>query len=401
MRVIFFILLIITAISTAFFSLSNNEYIIIQWLGFSIEISPILVVISLSSILMISILILHFLLFLKNIPSSLKKHYKEKQDHDDLLLLLDGFEAVYSEDLVKIAKISKKIDAKKDHSQIKLMKPLLLLLNVKINEAKYKIDLNCEEVLDNSYQELLKVQEYKIMGLKGLVTLRVNNKRYHDALFYAEKAYLEQPKSDWLLKYLIKIYMVLEFYELAEKSILKAEGYRFINKEEANDHLLQCYVSNANHVIASGDVKKAILLLEKALKIDPAHLEAVFTLARLYSRDDNKRAAHKVVERAWKKNQSIELARFLLKIYSSYKADKKAKLLENLIDLAPENKTGYLSLAELYIEEGMMMQARAVMDKLLALHAPDSYMSKIMALIETKTQNNHSIIANWLSKIYE
>ena len=45
-----------------------------------------------------------------------------------------------------------------------------------------------------------------------------------------------------------------------------------------------------------------------------------------------------------------------------------------------------------------MKQARSIMDKLLALHAPDSQMSKIMALIEAKAQNNN-VITNWLNRI--
>ena len=74
-------------------------------------------------------------------------------------------------------------------------------------------------------------------------------------------------------------------------------------------------------------------------------------------------------------------------------------MLENLISIIPENKTGYLVLSELYIEENMLKEARLVMDRILSLHAPDSDICKIMALIETKAQNNYSTISNWLYKI--
>ena len=89
----------------------------------------------------------------------------------------------------------------------------------------------------------------------------------------------------------------------------------------------------------------------------------------------------------------------MLSLYPDYNVNKKIKLLEKLIDQAPESKEGYLSLAELYISESMLPNARITIDKLLTLHAPDQYTSKLMAIIEVKSQSNHSTILYWLNKL--
>ena len=74
-------------------------------------------------------------------------------------------------------------------------------------------------------------------------------------------------------------------------------------------------------------------------------------------------------------------------------------MLENLIDILPETKDAYIVLAELYIENNMIDEARRVMEKLLSLHAPDSRMSRIMVVIETREHKNLPSITNWLDKI--
>ena len=122
-------------------------------------------------------------------------------------------------------------------------------------------------------------------------------------------------------------------------------------------------------------------------------------MARLYSKDDNKKLAQKIIEKSWKKSPSMSLGRFLLDIYPNQKRTQKAKLLENLIDLSKEDKTGYLLLAEFYLDQDMIVESRLTMDKLLSLHAADSHMSKVMALIEAKSQNNYPVIINWIHKI--
>ena len=397
-KFMFSILLVIIAVAI-WFPIGNEGNIVIEHFGYHVEISSILAIAIVIAAFIIFYFFIHFLVFIKNIPSSLKKYYKETQEHNDLLLLLHGFDALYSNDLNEMKKIVKKINHNKNHEQMQLMKPLISLFITQYNESLHKNDSNNEEELENSYQELLHYDTSKMVGLKGLITLRMSRKRYNDALFYAEKAFTINAKTDWLLKYLIEIYTSLELYEKAEKVIKKAEDYSFIDKEETNALLISNYVTNASSCITNSEVKKAILLLEKALKIDQACNDAVFMLARLYSQDNNKKLSHKIIEKAWKKSPSIALAKFILNIDQNYTITKKVKLLENLISEAPEDKAGYLVLSELYIAEDMLPQARAVMDKLLSLHAPDSYMSKLMALIETKSQNNYSIIINWLYKI--
>jgi hypothetical protein len=135
------------------------------------------------------------------------------------------------------------------------------------------------------------------------------------------------------------------------------------------------------------------------LKIDPSYYEAVANLARIYCQIDKRKAAHKIIEKAWNKDHSEKFAKLMLIIHQDAPIKKKAALMEDLISDSPESKAGYLVLADLYIRHDMITQARAVMDKLLVLHAPDFEMSKIMALIEAKSQNNYSIIINWLNKL--
>jgi HemY protein len=398
MRIIFFILLITIGVISLSTSLGSAGHIIFQWLGYHVEISAILLLILSLVVIIASFMLIYFLIFLKNIPGSIKKYYKEKRDRKDLLLLLYGFGTLYNGDINKAKQIANKIKIE-DADQLKLLEPVIAVFIAQCNEEQYFRDRSNEQKLEDSYQDLLQYDETRLLGLKGLITLRISNQCYRDALSYAVKALALQERTDWLLKDLIEIYMELGFYEKAEQIIKKTMKYEFIGEEEANLALIKTFISNANYCISHSQVDAAVDLLEKVLKIDPSYHTAVTCLSRIYYKSNRKRAAYKVIEKAWRQCPSMELAKFMLSLCQDYTVKKKIDILKTFISLAPEEKEGYLSLVELYIKEEMLTEAREEMDKLLALHAADSYMSKLMALIEAKSNNNYSTIINWLNKI--
>ncbi len=399
MRIILYLLVLVILLGAIWVPLSGEEQIIVEWFGYHLEVSAILAIPLLLVFFLVAFLITYFLIFLKNIPSSLHKYYQEKQNHQDLLLLLSGFAELYSDDLSKMKQILKKVNVARDNQQMQLIKPLLLLFISKCNEIQYKNNKDYEEDLEDSYKQLLDADKMKMIALNGLISLRMDQKRYHEALIFAEKAFALQAKTDWLLKDLIEIYTELELYDKAEKTINKAASYDFINKSESNVLLVANFINHANYCITHSKVSEATNLLERALKIDPDNIDAVIILARFYVQDNDRKAAYKVIEKAWKKAPSIELAKFMLSLHQDYPLNKKVQLLEKIISLSPEAEEGYIVLAELFVEENMLVQARIIMDKLLELHAPNYNISKLMALIETKSQNKHAVIINWLNKL--
>lgn len=393
MRITLFTLCLLVLLSSVLLSLGGDSNIIIQWLGYHIEISTIFATLILLITLISFFLITYFLIFLKNIPSTLKKHYHDKQNHEDLLLLLNSFSSLHNEDLILVKKNLKKICSNKNHPQMKELEPLVSLLVTLSNQT-----INSED-LEDSYQNLIQHKDYKMIGLKGLITLRMQKKCYHDALVYAEKAFVIQPKHPWLLNYLIEIYTSLDLYEKAEYIIHESFRYKFINKQENRNLLSKNFLGYANYLITHSNKEKAMSSLEKALKIAPSYYEALSVLARLYIQDGHKKLSYKIIEKAWKNQPSMMISSLMVSISQEESLNKRIQLIENLIDKKPNSKEGYIALAEIYIKEDMLTQGRAVMDKLLTLHAPDSVTCKLMALIETKSHNNHSIIINWLHRL--
>lgn len=398
MKIIFWILILSIVITAIFFPFDNEAFLSIEWLDYHIEISSMVLVIAFFALFILLTIFTNFLLFLKNIPHKLEEYYKEKQEKKDFTTLLNAFEAIAIDDKSSIKKLYKVIKANQSNLQKKSDLPMALLL-AKLCENMSKYDKGYEEEIDYYYQELLHNEKTKFIGLSKLIDRRVTQRRFHDAIFYAEKAYDINPKDAWLLNIMLNIYSELELYDKAEKIIKKATDLDHFSKEKANQLLLTNYIAHSKHAISLSEVEQAISFLEKALKIDIANEEAVFILSRLHSQDNNKKAAQKVLEKAWHKHPSLALAKQMLNINYGLKTSQKVKILENLISEAKENKAGYIALTELYLEEDMIAEARTTMDKLLSLHAADSYMSKLMAIIETKSQNNHSSIMNWLYKI--
>lgn len=389
MWTIFFILLSILILGVMPFN--TTGMISIEWFDYHLEISLSLLVISILLILVVIICIVYVFFLIKNIPKSIKRYFLEKQQHEDLILLLEGFSAIFKQDQLKAKSIINKINC--NHIEIKKLKPIFLLLSAKYNEIQ-----SSEDSLEDIYQELLHFEEYKIISLKGLIEIRMKNNRYYDAMIYAEKALTISSKIKWLLDDLIIIYMELGLYNKIEDIVKKSLKYNFLNKNEANCLLIKAYISYANQFISHSDSKNAVAMLEKVLKLDPTNYDAITIFYRIFAKVDVK-LAHKILLNAWKKTPALYLAEKIILLYPDYTITKKVKLVEKLISYATEEKDGYICLIKLYINESMLSNARIVMDKLLTLHAPDHDISKLMAIIEVREQSNHSTILHWINKL--
>jgi len=398
MRTITFLIFILIFLGSIWFTLANqNNIIIIELLNYHIEISLILATVLLLVSSISIFYIFYFLIFLKRIPNSLKKYYQEKHEHQDINLLLEGFTSLFNDDVDENKQLLKKLIKHKDDSSLKALQPIISLLISQSYQHQYQQDKNYNEQLEDSYINLLLHENMKPIALKGLIKIRMEKKRYYDALIYAEKALTLNPKLEWLIKDLIKIYSELGIYEKADLIIHKALNYKFLKKEEANSLFISNFLAHANYAIANSNVELAIDLIEKALKIDPTNYDAIFTLVGI--ENDDLKTIYKVIEKAWKIKPSIELAKLLANKSKTLPLNKRVKLLTNLIDSNTNAKEGYQILAELYIDEKMLEDAKKIMEQFLELHAPDFRTIKLMALIEAKSHSNHNLIISWLNKL--
>lgn len=399
MKMLLIIIFIFLVAGTSIIAANKNGLVVVEFLNYHIEISSVFLFSSLVILLILFFKFSQFLLFLLNIPSSLQKYFAREQEKNDLNLLIEGFVASSLSNIDSMKKLVRKISESRDHHKFKDNQDLIDLVLTELYLNLTKFDQAYLKNLEESYQKLLISQNYKLFGLIGIVTLRIDQKRYYDALYYAEQAYEINSKSAVIIHHLIKIYGSLDSFEKQEKMIQRAYKLDFLSPSETDQALLKCYLNIALQAINDSEVRKAKNYLEKILKIDPCFNEAVFALARLYSQEDNKKLAYKIIEKAWQKKPSRELAKFALDLYSDLKLPKQVKMLENLIYILPETKEAYIVLAELYIENNLLEEARKIMEKLLSLHAPDSRMSKIMAVIEAREQGNPTSITNWLDKM--
>lgn len=396
MRIIIFILFLASILGSAWLILGNeNNMISIEMLNYHIDVSIILAIAFIFLFITSITLVIYFLSFLFSAPNSIKKHFQEKQNQQNLILLLNGFSHLHQDNPSNTKQLLKKITSHKDDAHLQNLKPIISLLITQLNYSLYNTNPNNEE-LEDSLLNLLQYEEMKLTALKGLITIRMDKHRYYDALIYAEKAFGIEPKLPWLITYLIKIYTELGLHDKAENIINKAYSYDFITKTELNSLLAKNFYDQAIYLISSSEAEKALKMLEKALKNDASFYEAVLTLSGL---QEEPKLVYKYIEKAWKIKPSLELAKLMLNCSNHEVLNKRVKLLEGLINSNPEAKEGYLVLAELYLEEKMIDYSKKTMNKLLALHAPDFYTCKLMAIIEASAHSNHSIIINWLNKL--
>lgn len=398
MRVVMFTIFICLIFSAIWLSMTNaNNIMVIELLDYHLEISIVIASVILFSTFLIFFLISYFFIYIQKIPTFLKRYYRERQDDQDIEFLLEGFATIYQKDIDKNKNILRKVHNHSNDPQLQLYKPILALFVAESYKMQYEQDKSYNDKLEDAYMTLIQFDEMKLIALKGFIDLRVENKRYYDALIYAEKASAIDSKQQWLIEILLVIYRELGMYEKTDYILNKALNYKYLSKQEVNVLLMQNMLAHANSLIANSEVDEAIDLLEKVLKMDPTCFDAIYTLVELYP--ETNKLSYKIIEKAWKVNPSRELSDLLYNKSKHESLSKRAKLFENMIDVNTNSKEGYIILAKLYLEEKLYEQAKKVLERLLSLHAPDNDSVKLMALVEAKLHSNHNVIISWLNKL--
>ena len=266
MRILLFIMAIFLIVGASIIAANKNGLVIVEWLNYHMEISSVFLFSCLVVILTLFFKFSQFLLFLFDIPTSIRKYFASEQEKNDLNLLVDGFVSTSLNDLDLMKKLVKKINNSRDHPKFKNNQDLIDLVLAELFLHISKMDQEYLSKLEDSYQKLLISKSYRLFGLIGIVSLRLELKRFYDALNYAEQAYEINSKSEIVIKNLIKIYGSIEYFEQQEKMILRANKFNFLSPAEFDQTLLKCYLNSALQAINDSEVRKAKSYLEKALK---------------------------------------------------------------------------------------------------------------------------------------
>lgn len=257
-----------------------------------------------------------------------------------------------------------------------------------------------EEDAAKSFVTLLEDKNASFLGVRGLLQTALDRDDDETALALCEKALKLHPRQGWILKITYDLQVGMQLWYRAEKMLVKAEKYGAVEAEKAKSDRLALYLAQAQKDLDEGHRPDAVLMIKKALKLQPGFVPASIMMADLHLKDNSKRKAQSVITKAWKASPHGALALYWRDVLGADKAEDKLACLrwvEKLLKANAESAVGQLTAGQAAVDAGLWGEAREFFKRSEDL-GPTVSLYKSLAELEERSGDDQAAIKDWLSK---
>ncbi|MDC0625113.1 hypothetical protein OAP76_05550 [Alphaproteobacteria bacterium] len=170
-------------------------------------------------------------------------------------------------------------------------------LNLLLQSEILKIEKKSEE-LNNVYDLMIKNNETKTLGYRGLMEQSLKQQDYHHAFIYGEKLFLLNPKIDKLYQTLLNIIAKTKNWNQLINLTDKAYSNRIIQKEEAKENK-SIALFEISKIKMKSDGHEAIKLIEKAISLKGNFVPYLKFYTQLLFITNNNAKALRVLKKYW------------------------------------------------------------------------------------------------------
>ncbi|SLN33098.1 heme biosynthesis protein HemY [Pseudooctadecabacter jejudonensis] len=250
---------------------------------------------------------------------------------------------------------------------------------------------------EQTYRKLLEDERTRFVGVRGIMKQKLEDGDTDTALALAEKAFAIKPKHVETQDTLLRLQAEKEDWSGARKTLtakLKT-GQLPRNVHKRRDAVLA--LSEAKGILQDGQTVEAQEAAIEANRMSPDLIPAAVMAAETYVEKDNKRAATRVIKKAWEVSPHPDLAAAFAKIEPEEDANARLKRFRVLTKQHPDHPETKMLLAELHIAAEDFPQARRDITELVA-EAPTARSLTIMAAVERGEGSADAVVRGWLAK---
>ena len=342
----------------------------VYWLGYDISTSVSVAFILILILIFVSLIIYNIILSAVKTKNKIKSNIISKREDRSINSLSRGIVALISGDGEMAEKLSN--DTK---SIPKILSPLKILLSAHsahLNNNKKTATLFFEEMLDH--------KDLEFLGLRGLMLQAKSEK---EKIKYARRAYLINPKSNWVFNNLFKLEARLGNWREVEQILRNSKKYGVVNGLNIDRKISISMFEQAKQYNQDDYIAK-LKKYSEAYEITGDIVPLAFELSRLYLDRGKVRKANRVIEKSWKLNPHPDLFKLFKSIH---KFDSREKFLRRIIKISESldssNIEVCLSKAEAFYLSKDFNSARSLL-KILIEKVPDKRAYTMMAEIEEK-----------------
>lgn len=247
------------------------------------------------------------------------------------------------------------------------------------------------------YKTLLQNDRTRFVGVQGLMKQKLADGDTDTALKLAEKAFALRPAHDATLDTLFALQTDKKEWSGARKTIEAKIKAHALPRDVGRRRDAVLSLADARQLLEAGEIPTGKEAALQANALSPDLIPAAVLAAEMHMLDNNKRAATKVLKKAWGSTPHPDLASAFADIEPEETPAARLKRFNQLLRANSDNTEARMLQAELMLAAEDFPGARRAIGG-LAEDQPTARSLAIMAAIEKGEGASETVVRAWLSK---
>ncbi len=392
-RIFLFIGIITAAAFGTTFLIENGGEVRLSFAGTEYTFQPLVAIIIIALFLVavwVSFKILGLLVavfyFFNGDETAISRYFTRNRERRGFEALADGMVALAAgEGRVAVAKAAK--------AEKYLERPELTHL---INAQAAEMNGDNARAL-KYYKNLLDNDRTRFVGVQGIMKQKLADGDTDTALKLAEKAFALRPQHKATMDTLFDLQTDKEEWAGARKTIEAKVRANALPKDVARRRDAVLTLADARQLLDAGEVISGKDAALQANRLSPELIPAAVLAAEMQINDNSKRAAAKIIKKAWEATPHPDLAASFADIEPEETPAARLKRFNAIIKLRPDHSETKMLQAELNLTAEDFPGARRAMGP-LADDEPTARSLAIMAAIARGEGAEETVVRGWLSK---
>lgn len=247
------------------------------------------------------------------------------------------------------------------------------------------------------YKNLLQNDRTRFVGVQGLMKQKLAEGDTDTALKLAEKAFALRPAHDATLETLFALQTEKQEWSGARKTIEAKVKAHTLPRDVGRRRDAVLSLADARRLLDAGEIPSGKEAALQANALSPDLIPAAVLAAEMHVLDNNKRAAAKVLKKAWGSTPHPDLAAAFAEIEPDETPAARLKRFTQLLRANSDNAEARMLQAELMLNAEDFPGARRAIGS-LAEAEPTARALAIMAAIEKGEGADDVVVRGWLTK---
>lgn len=358
----------------------------VDWGNWRIDASIGFLVFVVALIVVVAVVISRFWGAIRRAPGHFLESRRMNRRQRGYKALTQGMVAVAAGDVQEARRAARKADALLDEP------PLTMLLSAQAAQ------LGGEETAARRYFEaMLDHPDTAFLGVRGLLMQAIKGGDKAEALLLAERAYKLRPETEWVVDQLFELQVESTLWSEANETIATAIRRKTLPAADARRRRAAVLVEHSRLAEAEGDLDTALSRAREAHDLDPGLVPATLALARLFKARDRAARAVRLIEEAWARGPTPELASAYGALIEDTDPLARVKRFQRLFSFRPDHRESHIALAEVSLAARLWGEARKHLAG-AAGNAPTARVCRLMAELEELESGDMAASRQWLAR---